>query len=503
MRIKKSFRMMLAAAIVAGTFAVMPLASAEVKEYEGFGEYVMSDFETPDVAKQRAKARAEQNAMEQAGVYLESRTEVVNARITRDEIKTITNGILNVINIKYDLKPIVEEGGSFLITAKVIATIDTDGIENWLKRDSEEKEELVKQNKELIKINTEQEREIDNLKQQIAKVKNDDERTILKTKIESADRAFLAKEKIEEGIRLYYAWDTKGAKIFFEQAIEIDPSCAEAYRWRGSVYWSLSDYAEAVADFTSAIKLSPHYVDAYLARGKVLSLMGARKAAIEDFNTAISINPKNADAYTARAYALGNTFEQRIADLTIAIQLDPENDERYSDRAGSYNYKGSVEHDRRKLEKALVDYTKAIDLNPSYWPYYEDRGDVYDEVERYDEAISDYTIAIQKYLSENHKFLVPGSYDAGLAELYHRRASTYQYNNQYAEAIADYTILINISPAIPDFYYTRSRLYELIGDSVRAEMDLTKARELDPGWKERQDKLIQDWEKWQQERGNK
>ena len=65
-RIKKSFRKMMATAFAAGTFAVMPLVSAEVKEYEGVGEYVMSDFETPDVAKQRAKARAEQNAMEQA-----------------------------------------------------------------------------------------------------------------------------------------------------------------------------------------------------------------------------------------------------------------------------------------------------------------------------------------------------------------------------------------------------------------------------------------------------
>ena len=104
MRIKKSLRNILVAAIAAGTFAVMPLVSAEVKEYEGFGEYVMSDFETLDVAKQRAKARAEQNAMEQAGGYLERRTEVVNSRITRDEIKTITNGILNVINVKYDLR---------------------------------------------------------------------------------------------------------------------------------------------------------------------------------------------------------------------------------------------------------------------------------------------------------------------------------------------------------------------------------------------------------------
>ena len=84
MRTKRSFRKMIAALLAAGTVATMPLASAEVREYQGVGEYVMSDFETPDVAKQRAKARAEQNAMEQAGVYVESYTKVINARVTHD-----------------------------------------------------------------------------------------------------------------------------------------------------------------------------------------------------------------------------------------------------------------------------------------------------------------------------------------------------------------------------------------------------------------------------------
>ena len=102
MRFKKSFRKMIAAAFAAGSFAVMPLASAEVKEYEGFGEYVMSDFETPDVAKQRAKARAEQNAMEQAGVYVESYTKVINHQVSHDEIVTMTNGILKVKDVQYN-----------------------------------------------------------------------------------------------------------------------------------------------------------------------------------------------------------------------------------------------------------------------------------------------------------------------------------------------------------------------------------------------------------------
>ncbi len=55
--------------IVAGLLTAS-VVHAEVRNYTGVGEYYMSDFETPNVAQQRAKQRAEQHACEQAGVYV-------------------------------------------------------------------------------------------------------------------------------------------------------------------------------------------------------------------------------------------------------------------------------------------------------------------------------------------------------------------------------------------------------------------------------------------------
>ena len=65
---KKNLLRAMAALLIGGSFFIAPVANAEVKTYTGEGEYLMNDFETPEVAKQRAKARAEQNAQEQAGV---------------------------------------------------------------------------------------------------------------------------------------------------------------------------------------------------------------------------------------------------------------------------------------------------------------------------------------------------------------------------------------------------------------------------------------------------
>ena len=76
------------AAITAGNLFLPVGVNAEIKSYDGVGEYIMSDFETPDVAKQRAKVYAERNAQEKAGVYIKSYTKTENLQLVDDEIVT-------------------------------------------------------------------------------------------------------------------------------------------------------------------------------------------------------------------------------------------------------------------------------------------------------------------------------------------------------------------------------------------------------------------------------
>ena len=51
-------KVIVASVCMLAMFGNAQVSQAEVKTYEGVGEYIMSDFETPDIAKQRAKARA-------------------------------------------------------------------------------------------------------------------------------------------------------------------------------------------------------------------------------------------------------------------------------------------------------------------------------------------------------------------------------------------------------------------------------------------------------------
>ena len=125
------------------------IASAEVKTYNGTGEYIMSEFETLDIAKQRAKQKAERHAQEQAGVYVSSYTKVKNAQVSEDEIITITSGIMNVVDVDYEVTPL-DKGKSIHIVAKIKANIDTDDINKWLAKGVEEPVKYVSNNKRPI-----------------------------------------------------------------------------------------------------------------------------------------------------------------------------------------------------------------------------------------------------------------------------------------------------------------------------------------------------------------
>ena len=120
-------RKFLAAFLLGSLISTSPV-NAEVRNYDGVGEYIMSDFETPDVAKQRAMLYAERNAQEKAGVYIKSYSKSSNFELVADEIETMTSGILKVISVDYKVIP-MEEYGGIMYRATVLASIDTDKVD--------------------------------------------------------------------------------------------------------------------------------------------------------------------------------------------------------------------------------------------------------------------------------------------------------------------------------------------------------------------------------------
>jgi tetratricopeptide (TPR) repeat protein len=80
----------------------------------------------------------------------------------------------------------------------------------------------------------------------------------------------------------------------------------------------------------------------------------------------------DAEFYLKRGedFSGAHQYERAIADYTTAIQLKPDYAEAYNDRGFAYYLKGDA-------ERAIADYTRAIELRPNYPKAYNSRGVAY------------------------------------------------------------------------------------------------------------------------------
>jgi tetratricopeptide (TPR) repeat protein len=109
---------------------------------------------------------------------------------------------------------------------------------------------------------------------------------------------------------------------------------------------------------------------------------------ITAYNNSIDLIPL-AIAYNNRGntYARLNEQERAIEDYSKAIELNP-------NFADAYNNRGSAYAGLNEHRRAIEDYNKAIELNPNYAKAYYNRGTAYYGLNEHEQAIEDYNKAI-------------------------------------------------------------------------------------------------------------
>lgn len=349
-------RKLLTALILGSLIGTSPV-NAEVRNYDGVGEYIMSDFETPDVAKQRAKLYAERNAQEKAGVYIRSYSKSSNFELVTDEVESMTSGILKVISVDYKVIP-MEEYGGIMYRATVLASIDTDNVDEWISKGISERESLVQRNVALQKQIDEQQKLIERLKAEAADKKSPEAQEKLKAEFSEADKIFMSNVQLEEGNRFVLInsdWAYEKALACWTEAIELNSNNALAYESRGYyfLYYTL-DYPASLSDYTRAIELRPSVADNYFYRGLCYLNQEEIALAQSDFEQALMLNPNMSGAYGELAYIY--TF----SDPLKAIE--------YADRAIEYNERnwrawysrGLALYNMHNYEEALANAQEAL-----------------------------------------------------------------------------------------------------------------------------------------------
>jgi tetratricopeptide (TPR) repeat protein len=132
----------------------------------------------------------------------------------------------------------------------------------------------------------------------------------------------------------------------------------------------------------------------------------------------------------------------------------------------SYFNRGHYYYETNQLKKALADFDITLKLNPGHSDAYYNRGLAYNAAAEYDKALADYTSAIKL----NPRFM----------EAYNNRGVAYCLTRQYNKAIPDHDKALELDPFNGDAYNNRGFAYYNLNQFDRAIADFNKSIELNP-----------------------
>ena len=94
---------------------------------------------------------------------------------------------------------------------------------------------------------------------------------------------------------------------------------------------------------------------------------------IEELNKEIELAPDKAELYIQRgqSYLFSNQPEKAIEDYTKALELEQKN------KAEAYRGLGHTYYHLWQVDKVIENYTKAIELDPNFAPDYLQRAQAY------------------------------------------------------------------------------------------------------------------------------
>jgi tetratricopeptide (TPR) repeat protein len=252
---------------------------------------------------------------------------------------------------------------------------------------------------------------------------------------------------------------------------------------------------ESLEQYTRAIKLNPKYALAYNNRGTEYQHVGDYKSAVADYDRAIELDDDDAMVFYNRALAhlILKNYAQTVKDTDRALEINPSYALAYNTRANAYRHLGNY-------PQAVRDYDRAIELDARDLVAYYNRGMSFYAAGNYPQAIRDYDRAIELdardgiiYFNRGISYSMLGNYPQAIKDydraielnyretmIYYNRGIAYSMLGNYAKVIEDCTTVINRDPKAASAYVNRANAYVSLGKNDLAIRDCTKAVELDP-----------------------
>ena len=162
-------------------------------------------------------------------------------------------------------------------------------------------------------------------------------------------------------IKLNLIEENKNEKAveLLEKIVAKHPKSAEAFRLLGKAYYQKKDYDQSLENIFKACSIEPNYIDGMVQLLASARLNGTEKS-LKKFDHAIELVPRCSLLYVVRGYLLmfNNRREDAILNYTKGINNNPTYWDLYFRRAWAYRIVG-------KIDEAIEDYEKGIELCPN------------------------------------------------------------------------------------------------------------------------------------------
>ena len=353
--------------------SIMPTSAKTVtyvKEYT----YQASEMDSKLSCRTIALEQVKRLLLEELGTYLIGETAVKDFELTKDQILSLTAGIVMtvILDEKWD-------GKTYFLKAKI--STETDQLiksMNNIRRDQEQSktwEEMRNKAEEALK-------EIEKFRNEIGIGEGEKTRQGRHAKLVHELNAI---DWFKKGYKLRYRdKNNQEAMKAFDKAIEFDPNFAIAYAGRAAIYDDWGEYLKALRESEQAIQLDPNLAWGFHTRGWAnIGLRNFQKA-IDDLNKALELDPNYAYAYCSRswAYFMLKNYHRALDDANKAIECNPE-------LSTGHFRRGRALASLNKFQDAIKDFDKAIEIDPTVSPPFVQRGLTFLKVGKTEQALED------------------------------------------------------------------------------------------------------------------
>ncbi len=250
------------------------------------------------------------------------------------------------------------------------------------------------------------------------------------------------------------------ALISVETALKLDPNYAASYNDKGDILYEFKSYTDALGYYERALQLEPDNLEAYLGRATTLSSLGRYQEAVPSYDKVIALDTNIAAAYDGKAWALRQLkqYPEALALSEKAIQLAPDNPLFHMGKGRGLFRLGNY-------EESLAAFDKGIQLNPTIAQIYDYKADTLYHMRRFNDALHTYEYATQL--------------DPLLASSYEGKGNVHFNFGRYPEALAAYDQAIKLEPNNGSFMQKRGDTLKILGRLEEAQYAYEKASQLE------------------------